>query len=265
MQRLRKECREKDVYRQRHGYDRHGDQTVCRAEEQGASEKGFARGDGFAAGDCVHVVRACYPAQMSRVVEAKEIEAQKTVALASWLLGKHLVRRLPSGVEHRARIIETEAYDGERDLACHAARGRTPRTDVLYSRAGTWYVYLCYGIHEMLNLVAGPEDWPAAVLIRGVEGTSGTGRLTRAWSINRSLNRTMMDPVSGLWIEDDGVRPSSKEILRTPRIGVDYAGPLWAAKPWRFLWVSPAAVAPSLSGGPRARVRASTSPSARRS
>lgn len=201
---------------------------------------------------------------MGRVVEAKEIEAQKTVALARWLLGKHLVRRLASGVEHRARIIETEAYDGERDLACHAARGRTPRTDVLYARAGTWYVYLCYGIHEMLNLVAGPEDWPAAVLIRGVEGLSGPGRLTRAWSINRSLNRTLMDPVSGLWIEDEGFSPSSKEIVRTPRIGIDYAGPLWAAKPWRFLLVSKTAAPSTSPATPRTRGRPTAPSSARR-
>ncbi len=172
---------------------------------------------------------------MSRLIEAKEIRLKKTVDLARWLIGKQLVRRREGEAEMRARIIETEAYDGERDLACHAARGRTSRTDVLYGPGGVWYVYLCYGIHEMLNLVAGPEDWPAAVLIRGVEGISGPGRVTRALSIDRALNRTAAAPAGGLWLEDDGYSPLSSEIKRTPRIGIDYAGPVWAAKPWRFV------------------------------
>ncbi len=175
---------------------------------------------------------------MVRVIEAKEIRLKKTVDLARWLIGKHLVRRSGDSIEARVRITETEAYDGERDLACHAARGRTGRTEVLYGQAGVWYVYLCYGIHEMLNLVAGPEEWPAAVLIRGVEGISGPGRVTRALSIDRSLNRTTAAPAGGLWLEDDGYSPLPSEIKRTPRIGIDYAGPVWAAKPWRFVLTS---------------------------
>ena len=77
-------------------------------------------------------------------------------------------------------ITEVEAYDGERDRTCHARFGRTPRSEVLYGAGGVWYVYLCYGVHEMLNLVVGPAGWPAAVLIRGVDGITGPGRLTRA-------------------------------------------------------------------------------------
>src|ERR1043165_9963484 len=117
---------------------------------------------------------------MTPHVEAKALQTKKTVALARWLLGKHLVRKFPDGRVDGRMIVETEAYNGESDLACHARAGRTARTDVLYSLGGIWYVYLCYGIHEMLNLVVGPENWPAAVLIRGVEGAIGPGRVTKA-------------------------------------------------------------------------------------
>lgn len=131
-------------------------------------------------------------------------------------------------------IIEVEAYDGERDLACHARAGQTERTAVMYGPGGVWYVYLCYGVHEMLNLVVGPPGWPAAVLIRGVEGCVGPGRLTRLLGIDRRLNRQPASLASGLWIEDRGVRLPSRLIEAGPRVGVAYAGPIWARKPWRF-------------------------------
>lgn len=98
---------------------------------------------------------------------------------AKELIGKVLIRRFQTGRTLRARITETEAYFGESDTACHAYHGRTRRTEVLYHSAGTVYVYLCYGIHWMLNLVTGPMNDPQAVLIRGVEGVSGPGRVTK--------------------------------------------------------------------------------------
>lgn len=161
-----------------------------------------------------------------------------TVRQARALLGKYLVRTGPDGTV-AAMITEVEAYDGERDRACHAARGRTPRTEVLYAAGGHWYVYLCYGVHDLLNLVVGPPGWPAAVLIRGVEGISGPGRLTRALGIDRRLNTHPAVPASGLHIEDRGVRIPARWIRATPRIGVAYAGPYWANVPWRFV-VDPA-------------------------
>lgn len=144
----------------------------------------------------------------------------------------------------RARITETEAYHGPDDRACHASKGRTARTEVMFGPAGRWYVYLCYGIHEMLNLVTGPEGWPAAVLIRGVEGLSGPGRVTRALGIGRALNGTRadVDGAAGVaaWIESateaEGPVPAA-DIVAGPRVGVDYAGLQWAAQPWRFRWM----------------------------
>ena len=131
-------------------------------------------------------------------------------------------------------ITEVEAYAGERDCASHARAGRTRRTEVMYGPGGGWYVYLCYGVHEMLNLVVGPRDWPAAVLIRGVAGCPGPGRVTRLLGIDRRFNGRPAQVSSGLWIEDRGVKVPRRLVRVTPRIGVDYAGPVWAKKPWRF-------------------------------
>ena len=146
------------------------------------------------------------------------------------LVGKVLVRTLPDGTVLRARITETEAYFGEADTACHASRGRTKRTEVLYRRAGTLYVYLCYGIHWMLNLVTGPENDPQAVLIRGVEGASGPGRVTKYLHIDKALTDTPLG--GGLALEDDGYVP--ERIDASPRVGIGYASPEDQARPWRF-------------------------------
>ena len=105
----------------------------------------------------------------------------------------------------------------------------------MYRAGGIWYVYLCYGIHEMLNLVIGPEDFPAAILIRGVEAAVGPGRVTKQLAIDRALNGTSaVDPASALWLEDRGVRVPGSIVQATPRIGIDYAGPIWTKKHWRF-------------------------------
>jgi len=173
--------------------------------------------------------------QMGAPVEVKTLQQKKPVGLARWLLGKHLVRRLLDGREDARLIVETEAYVGETDRACHARAGRTRRTEVMYGPGGVWYVYLCYGIHEMLNLVVGPRDYPAAILIRGIEGAVGPGRVTKALGIDRKLNATTAtDDAGGLWIEDRGVVVPRRLIEATPRIGIDYAGPIWSKKHWRF-------------------------------
>jgi len=172
---------------------------------------------------------------MARALPRRALAGTDTVAHARRLLGCRLVLRGGDGATHALRITEVEAYDGPHDRASHASRGRTPRNAVMFGPAGVWYVYLCYGVHEMLNLVTGPVDYPAAVLIRGVEGCDGPGKLTRALGIDRRFNALPATRTTGLWIEegDDGI--DARSIVATPRIGVDYAGPEWAAKPWRFV------------------------------
>lgn len=177
---------------------------------------------------------------MARLIKPVELQGTDTVALARWLLGKALVRTTAQGRTGHL-ITEVEAYDGECDLACHASKGRTKRTEVMYNSGGVWYVYLCYGVHEMLNLVTGPADYPAAVLIRGVHGIAGPGRLTRRLAIGRRLNGLVARPASGLHLEEGGLEIPRRLIKSGPRIGVDYAGPVWARKPWRF-YFDPAAL-----------------------
>lgn len=169
------------------------------------------------------------------------MEDRDTPLIARRLLGATLVVRGAGGGLARWRITETEAYDGPDDRASHAWRGLTPRNAVMFGPAGRWYVYLCYGVHEMLNLVTGPRGYPAAVLIRGVEGIEGPGRLTRALGIDRRFNGRAMGRASGLWIESanadtDGPAVEAGEISVGPRVGIDYARPAWAARPWRFRW-----------------------------
>jgi DNA-3-methyladenine glycosylase len=147
------------------------------------------------------------------------------------LPGRRLVRRL-AGKRVAFTITETEAYLGPHDLACHAARGRTARTEVLYGPPGTFYIYLVYGLHWMLNIVTGPAGYPAAVLIRGAGALSGPGKLARALAIDGALNGRPAAPQSGLWFErGEGAQP----IIVTRRIGVDYAGPHWSARKLRFV------------------------------
>jgi len=165
----------------------------------------------------------------------KEFYIGDVKEIAPMLLGKCLSVRRGNGRVHNVLITETEAYDGELDLACHASKGKTLRTSTMYEEGGICYVYLCYGIHWMLNVVTGPIGYPAAVLIRGCEEFSGPGRLTKNLGITGELNGANLTKNSGIWIEDSGRAPS--DILCGPRIGVDYAGPIWSKKPFRF-WFS---------------------------
>ncbi|MGQ0665917.1 MAG: DNA-3-methyladenine glycosylase [Nitrospiraceae bacterium] len=159
-----------------------------------------------------------------------------TLRVARSLVGKFLVRSI-GGREVAGRIIEVEAYVGPRDKACHASKGRTPRTDVMFGPAGVAYVYLVYGMHHCLNVVTEREEFPAAVLIRAVEIdgelVDGPGRLCRVLEIDRSLNRLDLTIGERLWFEDRGAVLLRGAVTRFPRIGVNYAG-VWAKKPWRF-------------------------------
>jgi DNA-3-methyladenine glycosylase len=159
-----------------------------------------------------------------------------TLIVARDLLGKYLVRKIGKRT-YALMITEVEAYDGFEDKASHASRGETPRNSTMFSEGGYWYVYLCYGIHQMLNVVVGEKDYPAAILIRGVEGASGPGRVTKYLGIDGTLNKKKAAKASGLWIEDRRVIIPRSKIVQTPRIGVAYAKE-WAEKPYRFVLLS---------------------------
>jgi DNA-3-methyladenine glycosylase len=165
-----------------------------------------------------------------RKILRKEFFEQPTLVVAENLLGKFLVR---GGKVYM--ITEVEAYDGFEDKASHASRGETPRNTVMFREAGVWYVYFVYGMHHMLNIVTGAKGYPAAVLIRGVEGISGPARLTKALGVDRKMNEQKAEPEGGLWIEDCGIIIPKNRIEKTPRIGVAYSGEEWAGKPWRFV------------------------------
>ena len=160
----------------------------------------------------------------------REYLSKNATELAPLLIGKLLCRRVGSKVL-KYRITETECYFGEEDTACHACHGKTERTRVLYEKGGTAYVYLCYGIHNLFNVVSGDEGHPEAVLIRGVEGYGGPGKLTKAMSIDKRLNGIDLVSSDELWLEDDG---AFLEYTKGRRIGIDYATEEYRNILWRF-------------------------------
>ena len=154
------------------------------------------------------------------------------------LLGRTLCHRTRGGRMSRGRIVEVEAYDGPRDRASHAWRGKTPRNAPMFEAGGLAYVYLVYGMHHCLNVVTGEAGYPAAVLLRATEpphrgeNASGPGRLTRAFRIDRAHDRaSFLGP--DLWLESGSPVPDTG-VRRTPRIGVGYAG-WWARRHYRYL------------------------------
>ena len=155
---------------------------------------------------------------------------RECLEVARDLVGKVLVRQTPDGLL-RLRISETEAYCGEEDTACHARKGRTKRTEVLYADAGTVYVYLCYGIHWLLNVVTGNENDPQAVLIRACVEAPGPGRLTKALGITGQLNGSHILKQKQLRIVDDGF---NCEITADKRVGIGYASQEDQDRLWRF-------------------------------
>ena len=183
---------------------------------------------------------------------------QPTRRVAQSLLGCQLVRRI-SGRRLSGLIVETEAYIGENDLACHAHFGRTRRNEVMFGRPGCAYVYFTYGMHWMLNVVSEPIDFPAAVLIRAlepidgidlmmqhrgarpiVELCSGPAKLTQALRIDRAMNGVNLCNRTGdLWIEPGEPIPA-RSIARGPRIGLGSTPEPWLSKPWRY-WVKDSA------------------------
>lgn len=153
--------------------------------------------------------------------------------VAQELLGKFLVRKV-AGKTITLMITEAEAYHGFNDLGSHASRGKTPRNAPMFMGPGTIYVYFTYGMHWMLNFVTEREEYPAAVLIRAAGDIVGPARLTKALSIDKKLTGKPLGKKIGLWVEDRGVKVNPKDIQKTPRIGILYAG-AYTNKLWRFV------------------------------
>ena len=160
---------------------------------------------------------------------------QDAIVLAKDLLGKILVRRFENGIELRAKITEVEAYRGEEDRACHASKGRTKRTEVMYAGGGKIYVYLIYGMYWLINFVSGEEGHPQAVLIRGLENINGPGRVGRFLQLDESFYGEDLNNSQRIWLEKpENTAPLA--INSSSRIGVEYAGMEWAGKQWRFFY-----------------------------
>lgn len=177
------------------------------------------------------------------------------LTLSKSLIGKYLLTKLwPENEITGGMIIETEAYCGENDKASHAYKNRrTKRTETLFSIGGTAYIYLCYGLHNLFNIVTNKEDVPHAVLIRAIKPeigievmlkrrnkekvipglTKGPGSLCKALGMSREHDGCLLDS-DHIWLEDRGIHIPDKDIKQTPRIGIDYAEED-AAKPWRFV------------------------------
>lgn len=158
-------------------------------------------------------------------------ENNSTLFLARNLIGKTLVRVFDDETV-RLKILETEAYIGEEDLACHARNGKTERNKVMYESGGLVYVYLIYGMYWMLNIVSAQQNQPEAILIRGIENCSGPGRVGRLLKLDKSFYAENLETSARIWIEDSNMEGN---IIATPRVGIDYAGEEWKNKPWRFI------------------------------
>ena len=189
-----------------------------------------------------------------RILTRDDYADPRPTRVARFFLGKFLCVRAPDGYAE-GMITEVEAYGGAKDAASHAyGNRRTARTEIMFSPGGVAYVYFCYGMHRMFNIVTGPRDSPQAVLVRAVKITaghelvrrrrkgiaekdwaSGPGRVCAALGIEMRHNRHDLLAGEIIWMEDRGVKVPAREVRRTPRIGVDYAG-AWAHKPWRFVW-----------------------------
>jgi DNA-3-methyladenine glycosylase len=184
--------------------------------------------------------------------------ARPTLVVARDLLGQRLVREV-GGQRLSGRIVETEAYIGPDDTACHASRGRTPRTEIMFGQAGYTYVYLIYGMYYMLNFITEQEGFPAAVLIRAIEPlagvnmmrvrrqkanrlplnvvrlTNGPGKLCQALGIDKKLHNWDVTTKQRLWLEAGDDLPQT--VIATGfRVGINYAAPQDRVAPWRF-WI----------------------------
>jgi DNA-3-methyladenine glycosylase len=162
-----------------------------------------------------------------------EFFLRDALEIAPQLLGMQLVRQFPDGEQIILDITEVEVYRGEDDLGCHASKGRTARTEVMYLAGGRVYVYLIYGMYWLLNITTGPENHPQAILIRGTRQVAGPGRVGKALHLDKTFYGENLTTSTRLWIEANDQQKG--DVITLPRVGIDYAGPIWANAPWRFV------------------------------
>ena len=160
-----------------------------------------------------------------------EFFTRDVLDVAPELIGQKLIRRFSDSGISEFTITELEIYRGEEDLACHVSKGRTARTEIMYGSGGFLYMYLIYGMHWMLNIVTGEREQPQAILIRGINGFDGPGKLSKHLHLNKTFNAENLSLSKRMWIESDAVIHPYTE---APRIGIDYAGEPWKSVPWRY-------------------------------
>ncbi|MGQ1908932.1 DNA-3-methyladenine glycosylase [Marinifilum sp. RC60d5] len=163
---------------------------------------------------------------------ASEFYLRDVQIVAEELLGKLIVRKYEDGTIKKYRISEIEMYIGEEDLACHAAKGRTARTEIMYDQGGKIYMYLIYGMYWLLNIVTGLKDHPQAILIRGLQDISGPGRVGKVLHLDKSFYGEDLSVSDRIWLEDDGLNFG---FTRHSRINIDYAGDIWKNKKYRYI------------------------------
>lgn len=163
---------------------------------------------------------------------AEDFFRRDCLMVAPELVGKILVRKFSDGTILKERIAETEAYRGEEDKACHASKGKTKRTEILYDKGGRIYVYLCYGVHWLINITTGGDEDPQCVLIRAGEVHDGPAKITKYLQIDGDFNKQKICGNPVIWIEDDGLKP---KIKTASRVGIKRAGEYWENIAWRFI------------------------------
>lgn len=160
----------------------------------------------------------------------KEFYEKTAPELAPLLLGKKLIRVIDD-TKQEYIIHEVEAYFGEEDTACHASKGKTQRTEVMYRAGGVVYVYLIYGMYWMLNVVSGKTEHPEAILIRGLTNLKGPGRIGKELKLDKSFYGEDLSTSQRIWIEDSDTQATYET---SPRIGIDYACETYKNIHWRF-------------------------------
>jgi DNA-3-methyladenine glycosylase len=160
-----------------------------------------------------------------------EFFLRDVLEVAPALLGKTLVRKYDDQTIRRFVIVETEAYRGTEDKACHASKGRTSRNEVMFREGGNVYVYFIYGMYWMLNFVTGSEGDASAVLIRGLDAIHGPGKVGKLLHLDHTFYGEDLSKSQRIWVEESGL---TLPFTTGPRVGIHYSGEPWISMPWRF-------------------------------